>query len=506
MLSVGVNKILSGYFAARCGRIDNMMKNPIDCQHFVLKKLLSSAQQTRYGHQYDFASIANYGQFAQRVPVNDYQSLYPYIEQMIKGEKNVLWSGKVNWFAKSSGTSGSKSKFIPLSQESLWYNNYQSGRDTLSLYISHRPDSKLFMGKTFSLTGSLQSFDINSKARCGDISAFLLKGLPFWANLLKTPPYKIALMSDWNEKLECFAQHMRKQDVRAMAGVPSWILMIVKRVLELEQKDNLCDVWPNLELFMHGGVNFAPYKKQYQHITNENLCFWQVYNASEGYFATQDRLVADDMLLLVDNGVFFEFIPLQDFVSKDYAKAVPLEQVKLDRNYVIVISTNAGLWRYVIGDVVRFTSLNPYRIIITGRTTNFVNAFGEELIVDNAEKAIAFACQKTNAIVNEYTMAPVYPSSTQQAAHQWLIEFEQAPQSLSQFVQLLDEELKNQNSDYEAKRTADILLQNPIVQQIPYGTFLKWLASKNKLGGQFKVPRLSNDRHVIEEILSMVNK
>ncbi|MBO4739971.1 MAG: GH3 auxin-responsive promoter family protein, partial [Bacteroidales bacterium] len=296
------------------------------------------------------------------------------------------------------------------------------------------------------------------------------------------------------------------QDVRAMAGVPSWILMIVKRVLELEQKDNLCEVWSNLELFMHGGVNFAPYKKQYQHITNENLCFWQVYNASEGYFATQDRLVADDMLLLVDNGVFFEFIPLQDFVSKDYAKAVPLEQVKLDRNYVIVISTNAGLWRYVIGDVVRFTSLNPYRIIITGRTTNFVNAFGEELIVDNAEKAIAFACKKTNAIVNEYTMAPVYPSSTQQAAHQWLIEFEQAPQSLSQFVQLLDEELKNQNSDYEAKRTADILLQNPIVQQIPYGTFLKWLASKNKLGGQFKVPRLSNDRHVIEEILSMVNK
>ena len=280
MKSVCVNKILSGYFAARCGRIDNIMNNPLECQRFVLKNLLTSAKHTQYGRQYGFDSVANYEQFAQQTPINDYQSLYPYIEKMIKGEKNVLWRGHIKWFAKSSGTSGRKSKYIPVSHESLWNNNYQSGRDTLSLYIANRPDSKLFMGKTFSLTGALRSSDINDKAICGDISAFLVKGLPSWANFFKTPPYHIALLPDWNEKLEQFAQHMKKQDVRAIAGVPSWILMIVKRIMELEQKNNLCEIWPNLELFMHGGVNFSPYRKQYEHITNKNLCFWQVY----GYF------------------------------------------------------------------------------------------------------------------------------------------------------------------------------------------------------------------------------
>jgi hypothetical protein len=371
--------------------------------------------------------------------------------------------------------------------------------------LNNRPDSKLFTGKYFSLSGSWRHFDMNSRAYCGDVSAILLHFLPQWGNYFKTPPQNIALMSNWDEKVEAYAQHTRKQNVVGLAGVPSWILMILRRILELEQAENLSSVWQNLELFTHGGVNFTPYINQYKSlIHNENMYYQQVYNASEGYFATQDRKNANDMLLLVDNGVFYEFIPLREFGAENQT-AIPLEQVKTGVNYVMIISTNAGLWRYVIGDVVQFTSCNPYRIIISGRTTHFINAFGEELMIDNAENALNAACKDTNAVISEYTAAPVYLESDAKAAHEWLIEFKQQPSDIKLFADILDKELMKLNSDYEAKRSNDILLQRPIVQAIPQETFVKWLSIREKLGGQFKVTRLSNDRKIIEEIKAIVN-
>ena len=373
------------------------------------------------------------------------------------------------------------------------------------MYVKNRPDTRLFTGKTLSLTGSLRELELNPKAVCGDMSAVLIKYIPEWANRLRTPPKHIALHPDWNLKLDLFANYTKKQNITGLAGVPSWILIILKRIMEIENTDTIQSIWANLELFMHGGVNFSPYEPQFKAITNnDKLWYWQMYNASEGYFATQDRPHSQDMLLLLNNGVFFEFIALTDYMEENY-KTISLEDIKTDTNYVLLISTNAGLWRYIIGDVVKFTSTNPYRIIITGRNTHFINAFGEELILDNVEKALAKTCQQTHAIVNEYTVAPIYFSDGEKASHEWLIEFKQAPENMEQFTNLLDKELMKVNSDYEAKRTADILLQKPIIQSLPQGTFLRWMSSKNKLGGQYKVIRLSNNRDVIEDIKKFIS-
>ena len=499
-----INRIAKTYFVAHQKNIEKMMFQPLDCQQQWFDYLLKAAANTEWGKKYDYQSVKQYDRFCEQIPVSDYNALYPYIERMIMGEKDVLWCGKTIWFAKSSGTSGSKSKFIPMSMESLYKCNYKGGKDSLTMYLNNRPDSKLFTGKYFSLSGSWRNFEMNSKAYCGDVSAILLHFLPQWGNFFRTPPKDIALMNNWSEKVEKYAQHTRKQNVIAFAGVPSWILMIIKKVLELEQAENLSAVWQNLELFMHGGVNFTPYINQYKLlIPNENMYYQQIYNASEGYFAAQDRSNANDMLLLVDNGVFYEFIPLRKFNTNN-PSAVSLAEVKTGVNYVMLISTNAGLWRYVVGDVVQFTSCNPYRIIITGRTTHFINAFGEELMVDNAENAINTACLQTNAIVSEYTAAPVYLEAAAKAAHEWLIEFKQQPADIKLFTDILDKELMKLNSDYETKRSNDILLQRPIVQAIPQGTFVRWLSSRGKLGGQFKVTRLSNDRKIIEEIKSVI--
>ena len=499
-----INRIVKTYFAVHQKNVEKMIQQPIDCQQQCFDNLIKTATNTEWGKKYDYHSVKQYDTFCQRVSINDYNTLYPYIERMIMGEKNVLWKGKTTWFSKSSGTSGNKSKFIPVSRESLHKCNYKGGKDTISLYLNNRPDSKMFMGKNMSLSGSWRNFDMNSHAYCGDVSAVLLHFLPQWGNYFRTPPKHIALMSNWDEKVEAFAQHIRKQNVITLAGVPSWILMIIRRILELEQAENLSTVWQNLELFMHGGVNFTPYINQYKLlIPSENMYYQQVYNASEGYFAVQDRENAHDMLLLVDNGVFYEFIPLREFGTENQT-VIPLEQVKTGVNYVMLISTNAGLWRYVIGDVVQFTSCNPYRIIIAGRTTHFINAFGEELMVDNAENALHTACEKTDAIISEYTAAPVYLESDAKAAHEWLIEFKQQPSDLELFTETLDKELMKLNSDYEAKRSNDILLQRPLVQAVPQETFVKWLAIKQKLGGQFKVTRLSNDRKIIEEIKAVI--
>ena len=498
-----INKIVRTYFFLNEKNIDYMMNNPIDCQQVLLNDLLKKNRKTEWGTQYDYASIKNQETFKLRVPVSDYQSLYPFIERMILGEKNVLWHGAIKWFSKSSGTSGSKSKFIPVSHESLINGNYKSGRDSFTLYLNNRPDSKLFTGKYFSLTGSLHHFETNTQAYCGDISAILTNFTPFWANYFKTPPKHIAFMKNWDEKIDAFAQCMKKQNITAMAGVPSWILIILKRILELEQVETIDKIWTHLELFMHGGVNFMPYIKQYKSlISSEKMYYQEIYNASEGYFAAQDQSDSKDMLLFLNNGIFYEFIPFQEF-GKENPSALSIEDVKLNEKYVMLITTNAGLWRYVIGDVVQFTSIHPYRIRIIGRTTHFINAFGEELMVDNAEKAIKSACEKTAAEFEEYTVAPIYLQSDTKAAHQWLIEFKQKPNNFGMFIDVLDKELMRLNSDYEAKRFQDILLQKPVIQEISDGTFIKWMASRGKLGGQFKVPRLSNDRKIVEEILKI---
>lgn len=500
-----INKIVGAYFAKREVDIKKQIQQPIDCQFEVWKSLLKKAQHTEYGKLYDFGSIKSIEEYANRLPIVTYDSLYPYIERVIKGEKNVLWFGKTTIFSKSSGTSGNKSKFIPITQDALFGNNYKSGKDSLTIYINNCPHTKLFNGKTFSLTGTLSVSPLNPNAHCGDVSAILLKSLPSWANFFKTPPYKIALMADWDKKMEAFAQHLRHQNVVAMAGVPSWILMIVNRILALENKNNLHAIWKNLELYMHGGVNFLPYKQHYQSITNDNLYYMQIYNASEGYFAAQDIPNAEDMLLFVNNGVFYEFIPLSDYLSGSRT-AISLDKVQVGVNYVVIISTNAGLWRYEIGDVVIFTSINPYRIIITGRTSHYINTFGEEVIMDNVEKAISEACCQTLSTITEYTVAPIYMSNKTKAAHQWLIEFKKIPTNIDYFRKVLDDSLKRLNSDYEAKRSNDILLQIPDIVVLPEKTFENWLTEKKRLGGQFKVKRLSNDRLIADELLEMIKK
>ena len=498
-----INKTVCLYFSLNEKSIDYMMNNPVDCQQILLNNLLKKAAKTDWGRQYDYGSIKNQETFKLRVPVGDYQSLYPYIERMILGEKNVLWHDTVKWFSKSSGTSSSKSKFIPVSSESLMDSNYKGGRDSFTLYLNNRPDSKLFTGKYFSLTGTLHHFENSAQAHCGDVSAILTNFTPFWVNYFKTPSKHIALMKNWDEKIDAFAQYMKNQNVTAMAGVPSWILIILKRILELKQANTIDKVWTNLELFMHGGVNFTPYVEQYKAlIPNEKMYYQEIYNASEGYFAAQDQSHSKDMLLFLNNGIFYEFIPFHDF-GKENPTALSIEDVKLNEKYVMLISTNAGLWRYVIGDVVQFTSIQPYRIVIIGRTTHYINAFGEELMVDNAEKALKTACKKTAAEVEEYTAAPIYFQSNAKVAHQWLIEFKQKPNNFGMFIDILDEELMRLNSDYEAKRFENVLLQKPVVEEVPRGTFIKWMASKGKLGGQFKVPRLSNDRKIVEDILKI---
>lgn len=499
-----VNFILRSYFQNKNSNIHKIVNEPFLCQKSSFRYLVKAARNTVWGKKYNYRQLTSYRQFQETVPLNTYESIYPFIERMIKGERNVLWRGKTRMFSKSSGTSGSKSKFIPVSLESLIECNYKGGKDTLSLYVKNRPETQLFSGKTLSLSGSMRSSELNPKAICGDISAILIKYIPDWANHLRTPPKKIALTDGWNEKLELFAQHTKKENITGLAGVPSWILIILKRILEIEGKESLNSIWPNLELFMHGGVNFTPYLPQYKEITNANkLLFWQIYNASEGYFATQDRCFADDMLLLLNNGVFYEFINFSDFTNNQF-HTIPLEEVKENINYVIVISTNAGLWRYIIGDVIQFTSLNPYRIIITGRTTHFINAFGEELIIDNVEKALQITCEKTQSLVSEYTAAPIYLDNNKKACHEWLIEFQTPPSDMQDFTNILDAELMKINSDYEAKRSYDLLLQKPVIHQVPQGTFIHWMASKGKLGGQYKVIRLSNNRNIIEEIKKML--
>ncbi len=500
------NSIFSWIIKKRIHQIDLFKKHPIEVQNELLETLVHKATYTEFGKKYNFNLITDYNSFKKHIPLQDYTSLKPYIDRNIKGEQNLLWPDDVKWFAKSSGTTTGKSKFIPVNKEAVEDCHYKGGKDLLGMYYNHHSTTQLFNGKHLILGGSSQINYFNNESYFGDLSAIIVKNLPWWCEWRRTPKKEITLMDNWEEKLPKMVASTIHEDVMILAGVPSWTLVFLKQVLAFTKKDNIMDVWPNLELYMHGGVNFEPYRSQFEAIIkNKNMNYVQTYNASEGFFAIQDQVKAEDMLLMLDYGIFYEFI-IPEELNKENPKVISLQEVKVGVNYALVISTSAGLWRYVIGDIIQFTSLKPHRIKVTGRTSHFINTFGEEVITDNTDKAIQIACEKTKALVREYTVAPIYMEANETGGHEWIIEFNEPPEHLDLFVEVLDSALQGLNSDYEAKRSNDLTIRMPIVHIAKTGTFYDWLTSKGKLGGQHKIPRLSNDRILLEEILTLMNK
>lgn len=499
-----INSIASWLMKKRMHQIELFMKYPHDVQNEWMLNLLTTARETEFGKNHDFKSITNYEQFKQKVPIQDYESLKPFIERTRRGEQNLLWSSDIKWFAKSSGTTD-KSKFIPVSNEFLEGCHYHGGRDMITFQCINNPDTQLFTGKNLALGGSFKTDHFgNYESYHGDVSAIIIQNLPMWAEYFRAPDVHIALMDNWEEKLEKMATSMVNENVTSLAGVPSWMLVLIKRILELKKADTLKDIWPNLEVYFHGGVSFTPYKELFDKLlNNSNVAYMQLYNASEGFFGIQDERVSNEMLLMLDYGIYYEFIPVPELL-KENPRTYNLSEVQKDKDYAMVITTNAGLWRYQIGDTIRFTNLSPYRFIITGRTKQHINTFGEELMIHNAELALKTACEKTRAHIIDYTVAPIFMNQNT-GAHEWLIEFEQEPTNLDYFKSVLDDTLKQINSDYEAKRFNNYILQMPTVNALPKGTFYNWLKANNRLGGQYKVPRLSNDRKVVEEVLKMVS-
>jgi hypothetical protein len=502
---MALNSVLSWFVKKRIHQIELFKKYPIEVQDELLLRLIKSAQYTEWGNQYGYKDITSVEDYKSRFPVQRYADVLPYVLRMQKGRQNLLWPNEIRWFAKSSGTTSGKSKFIPVSYESLEECHFKGGKDLLSLYFDSNPEAEAHKGKTLVVGGSKYDIKNSDGAYIGDLSAIIMDNLPIWVELKRTPSLDIALLDDWEEKLEKMARFTLSEDVRVLSGVPSWTLVLLKRILEITGKENIREVWPNIELFMHGGVNFAPYRQQFENIISGRMNYAESYNASEGYFGIQDRLHSDELLLMLDYGIYYEFVEMGEWDKKE-PKTLSLEEVKKGVQYAIVITTNGGLWRYMLGDTIEFTSLFPFRIRVSGRTSHFINAFGEELIIDNAERAIEKATNQTGAIINEYTAGPVYMSEGNTGAHEWLIEFEKMPHNMDEFIDVLDTELKNLNSDYEAKRTNNFTLQLPIVNALPKGVFHEWLKSKNKLGGQHKVPRLSNSRSFIEELQEILIK
>ncbi len=480
-------------------RIEQWVQQPIAAQREVLQDLVTHGQYTEIGRKYGFTSLFNIRRFKASVPIHEYDDLKPYIERLMLGEQNLLWNTPVNWFAKSSGTTSDKSKFIPITQESLEDCHYQGAKDVLTLYYHQHNESDLLTGKGLVIGGSHQISKINEEVNYGDLSAVLLQNTPIWANWIRTPELSIALMDEWEEKIEKLAQSTIPEPVTSISGVPTWTLVLIKRILEITGKQTLKEVWPGLELYIHGGVSFTPYREQFERLIGEGCTYLEMYNASEGFFAAQDDPNEEGMLLFLNHGIFYEFMPVEEYGKKD-PTTIGLDKVEIGKNYALVISTNGGLWRYLVGDTVQFTSLYPFRIKVSGRLKQYINAFGEEVIADNSDKAIAIACEKTGLSVKDYTAAPVYFGDQNKGAHEWLIEFEQKPASTDQFAYELDCALKTLNSDYEAKRYKDMALTLPQVHAVPEGLFHQWLKSKGKLGGQHKVPRLSNDRKYIDDI------
>ncbi len=500
-----LNSIASWWMRKRMHQIELFMKYPEDVQAECLRKLITSAKDTEWGKLHNYKNTNSVEQFQKNVPLQDYDSLKNNIDRIRKGEQNILWSSEIKWFAKSSGTTNDKSKYIPVSEESLENCHYNGGRDMIAIHCSLNPETQLFTGKNLALAGSLVTDSFGKhQSQNGDLSAIVINNLPIWAEFFRSPDLSIALMDKWDEKIEKLAKATLQENMVSLAGVPSWMLLIMKRVLDESGKKSIAEVWPNLEVFFHGGVSFSPYKEQFKSVFNKpDLHYLELYNATEGFFGIQDQENSDELLLMLDYGIFYEFIPFYDF-EKESPKTLTLSEVRLDVNYALVISTSAGLWRYKLGDTIKFTSLHPFRFRITGRTKHYINVFGEEMIVDNADRALIIACEKSCAQIKEYTAAPIYFDSNQIGAHEWLIEFEEQPDSLEYFTEMLDNALKSINSDYESKRYQNLILKQPMVKSVPRGTFYKWFESKNKLGGQHKVPRLSNERKYVEEINSLL--
>ena len=497
-----VNSVASWILKKRFHQIDLFLKYPYEVQNELLTNLLESAKNTEFGQQYDFKTIKTYREFAKRVPVSTYENFHKFIERSRRGEQNIFWPKPIKWFAKSSGTTNAKSKFIPVSDEAIENCHLKAGKDMLCLYINNNEETTLFNGKALRLGGSNAVYEDNN-SYFGDLSAIIIENMPFWADFSSAPSQETALMSEWETKMEAIINETIHENITSLVGVPSWMLVLLNRVLEKTGKNNILEVWPNLEVYFHGGVNFNPYREQYRKlIPKKDFKYYETYNASEGFFALQDVNGSLDLLLMLDYGIFYEFIPMREYCGEN-SIAIPLSQVKKEENYAVVISTNGGLWRYLIGDTVKFTSLSPYKIRITGRTKHHINVFGEELIIENAEEALKLACKKTSSTITDYTVGPIFMDRKKQGSHEWVIEFAKAPQNLKYFTELLDNALKSINSDYEAKRYNNMTLVMPKVHSVKKGLFYTWLKKKGKLGGQHKVPRLSNKRDFVEELLGL---
>ena len=499
---MSLTNIIRPIFTPRLRKLDLYQIEAEALQRGVLKRLLGKAAQTEWGRAYGYDKCLNYEDFAIQTPLNTYEELKGYIDRMRHGEKDVLWPGKVKWYAKSSGTTNDKSKFIPVSKDGLHDTHYAGGTDAVVWYLRNNPKSRIFDGKALILGGSHAPNYNLSGSLVGDLSAILIENINPLVNLVRVPKKATALLSDFEVKRDRIAREAMKQNVTNLSGVPSWMLSVLNRIIELSGKP-LGDVWPNLEVFFHGGVAFTPYRGQYERlITLPRMHYMETYNASEGFFGLQDDPSDTAMSLMIDYGVFYEFIPMDEF-DKEQPTVVPLWGIETGKNYAMVISTSSGLWRYIIGDMIRFTSRNPYKFVITGRTKSFINAFGEELIVDNAEKGLAEACRQTGAEVLEYTAAPVFMDADGKCRHQWIVEFSKEPSDIEAFASILDKSLQQINSDYEAKRYKDITLQRLELIKARPGVFNDWLKQKGKLGGQHKVPRLCNNRDIIEQVLAL---
>lgn len=502
-----LNSVMRWIMKKRIHQMELFKKYPVEVQDEVLTQLLDKAKYTEFGKAHGFKDIDDFNAYKNQVPVTTYEAFYPYIDRLLKGEQNILWPSEIRWFAKSSGTTNAKSKFIPVSEDALEDCHFKGGKDMLSIYVNNYPDTKVFTGKNLAIGGSqqLNPLDEKAKSHYGDVSAVLMKNLPIWAQFIRVPSLDIALMDQWEEKIEKMAQATANENVTSMTGVPTWTIPILQRIVEIKGKKNILEVWPNLEVFFHGAVSFTPYRQLFKTlIPSEQMHYLELYNATEGFFGIQDQKDSDEMLLMLDYGIFYEFIPTEDF-DKENPATVDISGVELDKNYAVVISTNSGLWRYKIGDTIRFTSLSPYRFKISGRTKHFMNAFGEEVIVENAERAVTTACKKTGAAFKDFTAAPRYIDEGKKGCHEWVIEFSTPPHSIEEFTNILDETLREINTDYNAKRSQDLVVGKPIIHNVAPGTFYQWMKNRGKLGGQNKVPRLANDRKNLEDLLAMVH-
>lgn len=494
-----INSFASWVLKQRIHQIELFIKYPNEVQEELLLNLIRGSEKTVLGTEYDYASIKSYQAFAERVPISTYEELQPLIERTRQGEQHVFWETPIKWFAKSSGTTNAKSKFIPVSNEALEDCHYKGSKDLLCLYLNNNEDSELFLGKSLRLGGSSQIYE-DKNTFFGDLSAILIENMPIWAEFSSTPSNKISLMSEWEAKIAAIINETKNENVTSFAGVPSWMLVLMNKMLEETGKGNLLEIWPNLEVYFHGGVSFEPYRDQYKKILpKKDFKYYEIYNASEGFFAIQDLNNSSDLLLMLDYGIFYEFIPMDTFGTANQ-KTIRLSEVELFKNYALVITTNSGLWRYLIGDTVRFTSLNPYRIRVTGRTKHHINVFGEELMVENTDQAIAKACQLTQSEVIDYTVAPVFMIDKEKGAHEWMVEFKKEPADVALFQRILDETLQSLNSDYEAKRHNNMTLNPLILNVARENLFYDWLKDRNKLGGQHKIPRLSNQRDYLEQL------